>query len=214
LSFNYQQRSATELEQIAGIILSRFANRRSGHFIDIEAIIEDCAITPIPRRGGLHYLVNGYAAKDPRYIVISESYASYPERYRSILAEEFCHIVLEYDLLKTGTLPKDAEPHNLTFEQHQIIERDAQYLARAVLIPADSMVSQWNTHFDNAPEEARQAEDCRLIHCAESLESVFVVWPLTIAYRARDLKLITDGQCRSYRDLTVESRIISSSLVQ
>lgn len=198
MSFIYQPRSNAELEQIAEIILGRYARRRSGHFVDIEAIIEDAEITPIPRRGGLHKFVNGYAATNPKYIVISESFASYPERYRSILAEEFCHIVLEYEIFKTGILPIDAQPHNLTFDQHQQIEHDAQYLARAVLIPKDSLIPLWREHFENAPAGVRHAEDCRLIHCAESLESFFVVWPLTIAYRARDVDLITDGQCRSY----------------
>ncbi len=182
---------------MAKVILSRFASRRIGPFVNIEAIIEDSGITPLPRRGGLHKFVNGYLAKDPKFIVVPESYSSYPPRYRTILAEEYSHIVLEYDLLSKG-LPAESEAHCISFDQHQIIERDAQYLARAVLMPEDIFPQLWKQSFDNTPAAKCVVETDHYIYCVDALEQQFEVWPLTIAYRARDLTLITDAQCREH----------------
>ena len=195
MSYSYQQNSSDELEKIAEVVLSRYAHRRNGCFIDIEAIIEDCGITVIPRRG-LRALVNGYVPTDPKYIVIEETYSSYLPAYRGILAEEFCHILLEYDLLTTGKVPDDWQPHNLTFEQHQIIERDAQYLARAISIPRDELELRWKECFDKAPPTEKAAHDRHLIYCAETLESSFRFSPLKIAYRARDIALISQEDCK------------------
>lgn len=195
--YTYQKRSTDELEQIAELVLNRYAKRRDGCFVDIEGILEDCEITVIPRRG-LRKLVNGYAPIDPHFIVIEESYSAYLPAYRSILAEEFCHILLEYDLLATGTIPQNAQPHCLTFEQHQIIEHDAQFLARAILIPKDSFIPKWKECFENAPADEKVSRDKHLIFCSENLEPTFRSWPLKIAYRACDLKLITDEECKNF----------------
>ena len=178
---------------MAQTVLDRYSRRCNGPFVNIEAIIEDCGITPIPRRG-LRKLVNGYAPKDPRFIVIDEMYATYPPMYRAILAEEFCHIYLEYDLLN-AELPTDAQPHVMTFEQYKIIESDAQYLSRSVLMPKTEFAKRWEHHFNNAPTEKRHSTEMRLIHCAEALENEFRLWPLIIAYRARDLKIISREEC-------------------
>ncbi|HEV2456311.1 MAG TPA: ImmA/IrrE family metallo-endopeptidase, partial [Verrucomicrobiae bacterium] len=156
---------------------------------------EDCGITVIPRRG-LRPLVNGYAPTDPRYIVIEETYASYGPAYRGILAEEFCHILLEYDLLATGKVPDNWQPHNLNFEQHQTIERDAQYLARAILIARDIFAERWKEFFEKAPPAHKATREKNLIFCGESLEAVFRCSPLTIAYRARDVGLISPDECK------------------
>lgn len=197
MSYVYQKRSRDELEQIAEVVLNRYAARRNGCFVDIEAIIEDCGITPIPRPG-LRKLVNGYAPKDPRFIVIEESYGTYAPHYRSILAEELCHILLEYDLLATGTIPENAQPHIMSFEQHKVIEDDAQYLARAVLIPKDLFIPKWKDCLEHAPASDKGSRDRHLLYCAEKLEEEFRSWPLKIAYRARDLNLMTDLECKQY----------------
>jgi len=178
---------------MADIVLDRYSKRCNGPFVNIEAIIEDCGITPIPRRG-IRKLVNGYAPKDPRFIVIDETYAAYPPMYRAILAEEFCHIYLEYDLLNSE-LPSDAHPHVMTFQQYKIIEGDAQYLSRALLMPKREFAKRWEVHFNSAPEDKRHSADMRLIYCAEVLENEFRLWPLLIAYRARDLKIISEDEC-------------------
>jgi len=199
LSYIYQKRSKNDLERIAEIVLGRYANRCSGCFIDIEGIVEDCGITILSRRGGLNNFCEGYVAENPRYIVMPEAYASYQPRYRAILAEEICHTILEYDLLSTnGTLPTDAKPHALTDQQHKDIEADAQYLSLAVLFPKTIFIAKFQKHLDEAPEASKERRDKHLNYCVTKLECDFSVWPLKAAYRARDLDLITDAECRKF----------------
>jgi Zn-dependent peptidase ImmA (M78 family) len=83
-------------------------------------------------------------------------------------------------------------------EQHKEIEGDADYLALAVLFPKGLFIERFNKHSANAPNELKAARDKFLIYVASKLESDFQVWPLKVAYRARDLELITDQECRKY----------------
>ena len=191
MSFNYPKRSIEELEQIAEIVFSRYAHRCTGFYIDVEGILEDCGLTILPRSGGLHKLVEGYVANDPHYIILSEQ-GYYPPRYRPVVAEELCHAILEYDFLTQGKLPIDAQPHNLTKEQHQVIESDAKYLARAVLMPRDKFKTQFEAHWKNAPSDAAWKHGLHLRYCAEQLESDFQVWYRVVADRATDLNLISE----------------------
>lgn len=184
---------------MAAVVLSRFTKRCSGCFVDIEGIVEDCDLTILLRRGGLNNFCEGYVAENPHYIVLPEAYASYQPRYRAILAEEFCHILLEHDILSSGgTLPMDAKPNKLTPQQHKDIECDANYLSLAILFPKPIFTQKFNDHLTNAPAEAKTARDRHLIYCAGKLEFDFEVWPLKAAYRARDLKLITEEESRKY----------------
>jgi len=197
LSYSYIKRSVEELEQIAAIVLSRYAKRCSGCFVDIEAIAEDCGLTILPRQGGLRNYVEGYVATNPHYIVVPDQLTSYAGRYRPVIAEELCHAILEYDFLSQGdTLPCDAQPHALTKQQHLDIETDARYLSLAILLPREKFSSRFNACFQFNPSDGAANKDKLLRHCADQLEHDFHVWSLSIAYRARDLRLITVDECR------------------
>jgi Zn-dependent peptidase ImmA (M78 family) len=199
LSFDYKKRSSGELEQMAEVVLSRYTHRCNGCFVDVEGIMEDCGLTLLLRRGGLNNFCEGYVAENPHYIILPEAYASYQPRYRPILGEELCHIILEYDILASGgTLPSDAKPNSLTPQQHKDIEGDAHYLSLAILLPKAMFIKKFNAHLENAPAEIKTLRDKHLIHCAEKLEFDFDVWRLKAAYRARDLNLITDEECRKF----------------
>jgi hypothetical protein len=197
LSYSYQKRSSAELEHIAEVVLNRFAKRRNGLVTDIESIIEDCGITVIPRPG-LRKLVNGYTPRDPKYIVIDESYGTYLPSYREILAEELCHILLEFDLWQTGTAPVGVHAHNLSFDEHQVIEKDAQQLSRAILMPKAEFVPLWEKTFGEAPAAVKTHRGKHLIFCAGELEKKFACWPLKIAYRAQELGIITSQESMDY----------------
>jgi Zn-dependent peptidase ImmA (M78 family) len=197
LNFTYQKRSPQELEQIAEIVFSRYHHRCTGLYVDVEGILEDCGLTILPREGGLRKYVAGYVATDPHYIVLSE-HGSYPPRYRPVVAEELCHVILEYDFLSQGKLPSDAQPHNLSKQQHAEIEADANYLSRALLFPKEKFEARFKYHFEDAPPEATWQRGPHLRYCAERLENDFQVWSLMVAYRARDLKLISDEECREH----------------
>jgi Zn-dependent peptidase ImmA (M78 family) len=196
LSYTYISLSSPALEDIAGVILARFASRRSGFFVDIEGITEDLGITILPRRGNLLRLVEGYAPRDPRFIVVPEDLASYLPRYRTAIAEELCHIILEYKLLDRPQLPQGFEAHRLTFEQHQAIERDAKYLALAVLLPIRVFTERFKFHQED--RHGRYSDRGNLLRgVADILELEFEVSFLKVAYRARDLHLISADECKS-----------------
>jgi Zn-dependent peptidase ImmA (M78 family) len=197
LSFTYQRRSLQELEQVAEIVFGRYAHRCAGLIVDVEGILEDCGLTILPREGDLKKYVKGYVATDPHYIILSE-HGSYPPRYRPVVAEELCHVILEYDLLSEGKLASDAQPHNLTKRQHADIEEDAKYLSLAILFPKEKFKARFNSHLENAPADAAWERGRLLRYCAERLENDFQVWSLLVAYRARDLKLISDEECREH----------------
>jgi Zn-dependent peptidase ImmA (M78 family) len=195
LSFSYVKRSVDELEQIAEVVLSRYAKRCSGCFVDVEGIVEDCELTILPRQGGLRKHVEGYVATNPHYIVVPEQLTSYAGRYRPVIAEELCHAILEYDFLSKGDkLPADAQPHALTKQQHSDIETDARYLALAILFPKQMFIQRFNQCMTAGSTD----KGILLRACADKLEHAFHVWSLAVAYRARDLGLITDAECRKH----------------
>ena len=197
MKFTYQRRSLQELEQIAEIVFSRYAHRCTGLYIDVEGILEDCGLTILPREGGLQNFVAGYVATDPHYVILSDD-GSYPPRYRPVVAEELCHAILEYDFLSQGKLPADAQPHNLTKEQHADIEADARYLSLALLFPKQQFEHRFNVHLEGAPPEVAWERGRLLRHCAERLENEFQVWSLLAAHRASDLGLITKEECTKH----------------
>jgi Zn-dependent peptidase ImmA (M78 family) len=198
LSFSYQRSTPERLENLAAIVFGRYAHRCSGYFVDVEGILEDCGLTILPREGELRRLVQGYVASDPRYVIISEPLSSYPPRYRPVVAEELCHVILEYDLLNQGSLPDSAQPHNLIARQHQDIEADAEYLSLAILFPKEKYRNRFAECLKSAPAAIATNRGTLLRYCAETLENDFQVWSLKAAYRGRDLGLISEDECREH----------------
>jgi len=119
--------------------------------------------------------------------------ASYPPRYRPIVAEELCHVILEYDLWKQDQLPTGADGHQLTPQQHKDIESDAVILADAILFPKTEFVARFRHHqqalagLDADPEKI-------LKRCVDQTAGEFEVWELVAARRAECLGLITADQ--------------------
>lgn len=194
MAYVYTPCSSAQLEQIAEIVLNRYAQtKRNGFSTDIEWLIEHFGITIVPRRG-IRVWVNGYVPKDPRFIIIDELHATHLPTYRLYLAEEFCHIALEYDLYKVVNLVGDAKPHEMSFEQYKIIENDAQFLARAILFPKQKFSENWELIY---PSGIDMREKC-LIQSVKELEKKFQSRYLAAAYRARDLGLMTAEECAEY----------------
>ena len=194
MSFQYTQLSRPQLEEIADVVLNRYSHRCSGCLVDIEGIVEDAEIEIIPRQGGLIKYVEGYAAHNPRYIIVPEVGMSYSPRYRPVVAEEFCHIVLEYDFLKCG-LPLEAHADGLTAQQHADIEADARYLSLAILFPRSKFTIAFNQCLELRGKSSAD-RDKNIRACGETLENKFQVWSLLVGSRARDLALITPEECK------------------
>lgn len=192
MSYFYKPKTDVEIEQIAAAILAQFPQRRSGLAVDIEGILEDLGMDLLPRQGFRRH-ADGYLARDPRLIVVDESILAYMPRARFTIAEEVCHLILEYKLWEGGHLPKGAHGHELSEKQHFFVEKDATSLASALLMPPTEFAL--TVRSKRRELEATQASLPNVLretlkHAAE----VFQVSPIAAGYRALKLKLITRGE--------------------
>src|SRR5205807_7414019 len=118
VSYVYRRRSKKTLKHIAKAILDAFPDRRIGEFaIDIEGIQEELGLE-IVFRPGLGLPVEGYIARDPRYILINELALVYLPRARFTIAEEVCHKILEWGLWESHKIPTGARAHELSDKQY------------------------------------------------------------------------------------------------
>jgi hypothetical protein len=162
--------------------------------VDIEGIVKDFGITPKLRR--VRKCIDGQWPIDPYFIFIQESYAAHPALYRSDLAGDFCRILLAYDVSVSGKIPNNLPHRTLATDEYLVINRDAQYLAGAILFPTDLFVQKWKECLANAPEKGSREE---LVHyCTGILESTFCSHENHITCRATDLELMTGEELRKY----------------
>jgi len=189
VSYFYKPKTDAEIEQIAATILTRFAKRRLGLAIDIEAILEDLGLELLPRQGFRKY-AEGYLASDPRYIVVDESILSYMPRARFTIAEEVCHLILEYRLWQGSHIPKGARGHELDGKQHLFVEKDAGSLASALLMPVATFTEVFHTKRRDL--EATGAPALNVIReTLKQVADVFQVSPRAATRRTRKLRLIS-----------------------
>lgn len=191
MSYFYKSKTDAELEQIAEVIRKHFPKRRLGLAIDIEGIIEDFGIDLIPRRGFRRY-AEGYLARDPRIIVVDEAIFTYMPRARFTLAEEICHLILEYRLWSGGKLPVGADGHELSDRQHILVEKDASSMASALLLPAPEFTAAFNAKLREL-EATNAAELNVLRETIRHVAKVFEVSPSAAGWRARKLRLISSA---------------------
>lgn len=195
MSYTYKPKTDAELKKIAARILDIHPHRRSGHAIDVEGIIEDLGVDVIPRRGFRGY-AEGYLASDPRFIVIDESIYSYMPRARFTLAEEICHLILEYRLWEDGSLPEGARCHELSEKQHMLVEKDARSLASIFLMPE----SEFELVFRDKLRELQAAgvPTTKALQLArDHTAKEFDVSPQAAGWRAWKLKILDkDGGLR------------------
>jgi Zn-dependent peptidase ImmA (M78 family) len=188
VSYNYKTRTDAELEQVADAFRKNFPKRRLGRAIDIEGILEDMGLELLPRRGFRRH-AEGYLAHDPRIVVVDESIFAYMPAARFTLAEEVCHLILEYKLWSGGRLPDGADSHELSERQHISIEKDADGLASALLLPAGEFEAAFNAKLREL--EATGAPELNVLReTLRHVADVFQVTPLAAARRARKLGLI------------------------
>jgi Zn-dependent peptidase ImmA (M78 family) len=195
VSYFYRTKTDAELEQIAGRLRKNFPKRRIGLAVDIEGILEDIGLELLPRRGFRRY-AEGYLARDPRIVVVDESIFAYMPRARFTLAEEVCHLVLEYKLWSGGELPVGADGHELSEKQHVFIEKDASGLASALLMPAEEFVAMFNAKLREF--EAMGAPEFNVLREAvRHTADIFQVSPSAAGWRARKLRLLSAEMVRA-----------------
>lgn len=187
--YAYSRKPRSELKRIADIILQKNPGRRRGFAIDIEGIVEDYGITIVPRPIS-KLPVDGYVARDHRYIVINELQFRMPSRVRFTVSEEFAHLILEFQLWEGGVIPKGAFCNQLDPDTWRAIESDAKRLAAEILQPQEVFKSRFTVHrsgLSGAGMDDETATKVAIRKTAADLE----VSNLSASYRARDLRLIT-----------------------
>ena len=123
-------------------------------------------------------------------IVVDESIFAYLPRARFTLAEEVCHLVLEYKLWSGGTLPHGADGHELSEKQHIFIEKDASSLAAVLLMPAAEFAATFNSKLREL--EATGALEFNVLReTVKHVADVFQVSPSAAGWRARKHKLLS-----------------------
>lgn len=189
MSCFYKAKTDVELEQIAEAVRRHFPKRRIGLAVDIEGILEDFGLELLPRRGFRRH-AEGYLARDPRLIVVDESIFAYLPRARFTLAEEVCHLVLEYKLWTGGKLPHGSDGHELSEQQHVFIEKDASTLASALLLPSAEFAATFNSKLREL--EATGAPQLNVLReTVKHVADVFQVSPAAAGFRSRKLRLIS-----------------------
>lgn len=191
MSYYYATKTDAELEQIAEAIRRQFPKRRLNLAVDIEGILEDLGAELLPRRNFRRH-AEGYLARDPRIIVVDESIFAYMPRARFTLAEEVCHLVLEYRLWSGGELPEGADGHQLSEKQHILIEKDASGLASALLMPGGEFVGAFNAKLREL--EATGAPELNVLReTLKHLADMFQVSPRAAGHRACKLRLLSSA---------------------
>lgn len=196
MSYIYAPKTEAELEKTAAALLAAYPTRRLDRAVDIESILEDIGLELIPRRGFRKY-AEGYLATNPQIIVVDESIFTFMPRARFTLAEEVCHLVLEYGLLTGGKIPKGAASHELSEKQHIFVEKDAKTLASMVLMPAAEFAAVFNTRLAEFTHFVKP--DTTLYReVLKRVAELFQVSQEAAFYRAKKLRLIPKSVLDKY----------------
>ena len=137
--------SHIELEQIGAKFHQKYCGDPVDIPIDIELILERALGVDIIPFYGLErqYRINGILAKDlakDRFLIYvdEEMMENQEERYRFTLSEKYAHSVLHRDIFQDVEGLDDFLhlQRSITSEEIWLMDRNARYLAGAILVPA------------------------------------------------------------------------------
>jgi Zn-dependent peptidase ImmA (M78 family) len=193
MNTNFPEYSSSELETI-GEKFCTWLNASVPSDIDIEKIITcklGIDVFPIPglkRNCGVLAYIN---TKNNTIYIDSYVYDNFEETLNTTLAEEIAHVILH----------KDCLPHTINEEEylcrwngipdniHHRMERNAKYLAAAILMPK----KMFKKRFKELIKDAEHIYDTilqRQKYVLAELKKEFRVSDWSITYRCNDLKLI------------------------
>lgn len=186
-----------QLEKKAEEFLAEYA-KRDGCALLLELVIENFGyeIFPVP---GLAVIAEAYIPAKPGLIFMDEEqYMSSSFRGRFTLAEELAHIILHRPLFEGLNAQQIQEfQEKLSDPQYQQIEREAKYLAGALLMPRQMFMERFKTH-QEIQRERQQNELQILRRTIRSLNIDFNASCHSIAIRAMCVGLIDQQQLDDY----------------
>jgi Zn-dependent peptidase ImmA (M78 family) len=188
--------SDIELEQIADSFLNQWAKGKyDGRSLNLELLIEGFGyhIWPFPN---LSQIAEAYVPAKRGYIFIDEEQYLNPWsfRVRFTLAEELAHILLHRPMFEGKTSAQiKALQQEITDSQYRIIEKNAKYLAGAILMKRSLFRDRFEFFFRQ--QSIRTSSRLQILrYVVRELSRDFNVSCYAIAIRSRDLDLIDQQQ--------------------
>lgn len=198
MNYTYTAKSPEEIKALAAKIRAEHGARVDGYVFDVEAVIEDLGMTILPRPLGSVSGVEGYAAADPKIIVVNEYIMLNAPRARFTLAEELAHRILESGIWGES-VPKRINPEEMDPDQYRALEKDAKALGVELLQPEQQYRELFHHHTSALGIEKPNAPEGWILRNAILfISGEFHVGFLTAMIRGRELELLTPAQLREY----------------
>jgi hypothetical protein len=145
--YEYKSKTIAELETLANGLLAKYPRRVEGYQVNIEGLLEDMGITPLPRPGIKKLTaIDAFLPRDPNFMVIDEDYGSDLPYFRLVIAEEISHRIIEPELWAQG-VPEGASIFEIDRHIYDEIEGDAYRMSLALLMRRESYVERFQAHF-------------------------------------------------------------------
>lgn len=194
--YTYTQKTIAELENLANGLLAKYPKYIKGHEVQIEGILEQLGITPLPRPGIKKSTgVDAFLPRIKGVMIIDEDYGTDLPYFRLTIAEEISHLLLEPELWAQG-VPEGANIYEIDKNIYDNIEGDAYRMALALLMPRDQYVSRFQEHQAKALKTYPQNHyNVRMEYCIDALSNDFEVSFNGAASRGNQIGLF-EGQIR------------------
>jgi Zn-dependent peptidase ImmA (M78 family) len=190
--------SKAELEQIADDFLNRWGRGKydgNGRSLRVEALIEGYGyhIWPVPN---LAQIAEAYIPVKAGYIFVDEDQYLNPWsfRVRFTLTEELAHVLLHRPIFEGKDISQIIIIQQaITDAEYRTIERNAKYLAGAILMRRHLFKERFAFFFRQ--QSLRSSNRLQILKfVVRELSRDFNVSCYTVAIRARDLDLIDQQQ--------------------
>jgi len=188
----YKRKTKRELEQLAfGFLKSKGAFFHGSKLL-IEELIEDMGfeIYPVP---GLSKFAEGFLPRAGKRIFVDENQMlRYERRYRFTLSEEFAHHLLIQEVFPHKSAKEIAATID-GFDEAEYcdFERNAKYLAGALLMPTPQFIERFQT-LEVLFSEGSASRTGILYSVIRELGKEFSVSDQSVGIRARMLDLVRE----------------------
>lgn len=195
-SLNPRIYTTAQLEQIAAEFLRVYHKPLTAIPIDIELILErdlDISILPFSSLKTLHG-IEAFITLSRKRIYVDPFLMDLDQnekRYRFTLAEEASHAILHKDLFKNVWTPEDyiGLYDKLGGETYRWMDRNAKYLAGAILMPAPLFEEKAGELFNRLKPDRFDSPMSMHVNVIEQLADLFQASQLSAGIRFQNLGL-------------------------
>lgn len=181
------------LEEIAKTFLGKYHNPFNLE-VDIEFIIEEKLGWTIIGAGSLieNHCIEAFVTKGKTIYIDSYLMNCKERKYRFTLAEEVAHFMLHHDIYAgcNNNLEEHLEIYDrITTSEYWRMDRNAKYLASAIIMPAESFEKQAFTLFKKIDKKIYRTNETVLYKIALELSNDFNVSDIAAEIRFKNLGL-------------------------